>query len=152
MKIVLLQDIASLGKAGEVKEVADGHARNYLLPRGLAAPATAANVAMSESQRRALAQRQKHSHEALLESAGRLQGMEVRLQVRVGTEERLYGSVTASDIADELSRLSGLQIDKRNVELEEPIHRLGSYEVPVKLATDVVPKVRVIVEEAKPES
>ena len=151
MKIVLLRDIASLGLAREVKEVADGYARNYLLPQGLAVLATAANITMKESQRQSLVQRQAHIDSAALEVAGRLEGVEVRLQARVGTGERLYGSVTAADIAEELGRLSGIEVDKRKVELEEPIRHLGSYEVAIKLAKDVAPRVRVIVEEAPPK-
>jgi len=149
VKVIFLSNVAGAGKTGEVKEVADGYARNYLLPRGLAVLATPAALKMTENQRQALAQRQARLHSQELEVAGRLEGVEVRLQARVGAGGRLYGSVTAADIAEEIARLSGLDIDKKKIELEAPIRHLGSYQVTVKLSQGVAPKVRVIVEEAQ---
>lgn len=148
MKVILLSDVVGAGVAGEVKEVADGYARNYLLPQGLAVLATPAALKMTENQRQALTQRQARLQSQELEVAGRLEGVEVRLQARVGAGGRLYGSITAADIAEELTRLSGLAVDKRKIELEKPIRHLGSYQATVKLSKGVAPKVRVIVEEA----
>jgi large subunit ribosomal protein L9 len=115
VEILLLKDIKRLGKAGEVRKVADGYARNYLIPRGLA----------------------EH-----------LSGVTLTFRVKAGEKGRLYGSVTAADIAAEIEKRTGYPIDKRKVALEEPLHLLGQHKVPLKLVAGLMPEVTVVVEEA----
>ncbi len=147
MKVLFLQDVPNVAKAGDIKEVADGYGRNFLIPRKLAllAVSGAVNPAKTylEAQARGMAQTQTE----LTELANQLDGREITLEARIGSKDRLYGSITAADIAVELERTIGQAVDKRKVELAEPIRQLGSYEVAIRLAKDLVPKVRVTVTE-----
>jgi large subunit ribosomal protein L9 len=156
MKVVLLEEVHGLGEPGTVKEVKNGYARNFLIPRKLAAPATPAALKQ--------VQRLQAAHElrlAKLEAeaaafAARIQGQELVFRVRAGEEGRLYGSVTSGDIAEMLARQLEEEVDRRRVVLESPIQRLGEYEVPVRLSGNHSPVVKVRVEsetaEAQPAS
>jgi len=145
MRVVFLQDVPNVAKAGEVKEIADGYGRNFLIPRKLALLADSAAMAMAEKQLKVEAQYQAEADAEVMKLAHRLEGREVILKARVGAKDRLYGSITSADIASELQNSTRLVVDKRKIELAEPIRRLGSYEVAIKLAKDVIPKVRVII-------
>lgn len=153
MKVVLLQDVPQLGKAGEVKEVADGYGRNFLLPRGLAEFATPSLLKRAEEQRQAEARRQLLADTDLASQAQSLaqslEGIQVAVKAKVGAQGRLYGAITTGDIADELHRVTGQDIDKKKIELEEPIHQLGEYEVVLRLSKEQVLRIKVIVEEEK---
>lgn len=149
MRVVLLQDVPGLGKAGEVRDVATGYGRNFLLPRKLAEFATAAVLKRVEAQHQAEARRQSHAEAEMGSLAQTLEGLEVAVKARVGAMDRLYGAITSGDIAEEIHRISGQDIDKRKIELEEPIRQLGEYEVLVRLSKELVPKIKVIVEEEK---
>ena len=144
MEIILREDVQHLGKAGEVVKVKDGYARNYLLPKGLAYPATDGNkkrVAF-ESQR-LTAQRAAEKSEAETE-ATRLQGVQLTFVVKVGEEDKLYGSVTAGDIQRKLEE-QGIHVDKRKVDLSDPIRELGEFKVGIKIHPDVRPEIQVTV-------
>ena len=146
MKVLLTETVDNLGSAGEVKKVADGYARNFLIPKGLAVPATAGVLKEAELRRRAEARRQQQE-EAKGESLARtLSQVTLTFQAKAGETDKLYGSITNADIAEALERETGQAIDKRKVELEEPIRELGSYYVPIKLLPDLAPRVTVIVE------
>ena len=147
MKVVLLQDVPRLGRVGEVKEVADGYGRNFLLPKKLALLATPQALREVEALIRKEARRRERLALELKELAQKLEGFSIIFKERVVAEGRLYGSVRETQIAQELSRLTGFEIEKGNIELDKPIHQLGSYEVMVKLAKDLTPKIKVIVEE-----
>ena len=149
MKVVLLQDVPRLGKRGEVKEVADGYGRNFLLPRKLALLANPSALKGIEAQLQKEAQRRKLFAAELAQLAQQLEGFSLPFKAKVITEGRLYGSIREVQIAQELSQLTGFEIEKGSIELGEPIQQLGSYEVTVKLAKDLTPKIRVIVEEEK---
>ncbi|MGE5334451.1 MAG: 50S ribosomal protein L9 [Nitrososphaerota archaeon] len=143
MKVILLQDVPGLGKPGDVKEVANGYARNYLLPRQLVTAATPGELAnlqqrVVSAQRRVEKQRQEH--ESL---ATRLAGVTLTFAVRVGRGDRLYGSVTSQDIANALEEQEHLTVDRRAIQLREPLRTLGTFEVPVRVAPKVEPKVTV---------
>ncbi|MDQ3855943.1 MAG: 50S ribosomal protein L9 [Chloroflexota bacterium] len=146
MKVVLLEEVQGLGAAGTVKDVADGYARNFLLPRKLAAPATPAALKQVEQLKAAEERRQAKADAQAAGIASRLDGQEVMFRVRVGEGGRLYGSVTNVDIAEVLTRQTGEEIDRRRIILDEPIHSIGTYEVPVRLSASHIPTVRVIVE------
>jgi len=146
VKVVLLQEVQGIGGPGTVKDVADGYARNYLLPKKLATPATAGALKQVERVRAVEDRRQARLDEQAAAMAARIDGQEVTFRVRAGEEGRLYGSVTNGDVAEVLSRQIGEDVDKRRVILEEPIHVLGTYEVPVRLSASHSPVVKVVVE------
>lgn len=142
MEIILQESISTLGKAGDIVKVADGYARNYLLPRGLALVADKKNITNLEKQRSrilARAAKLKAEYEAL---ATQLQAMELEIKVKVGEGDRLYGSVTAMDIADAIAA-KGYSVDRRKILLSEPIKAIGDYDVEIKLSSDVMANVKV---------
>ncbi len=146
MQILLLKDVKRLGKAGEVRRVADGYARNYLIPRGLAVVASEGARRRTEVQRSIEMQREdrvRTDSEALAE---RLTEITLSFQVKASEKGRLYGSVTSADIAEQIEKLTGHPVDKRKVELDEPIRLLGTHRVPIRLVSGVVPEVTVLVE------
>jgi large subunit ribosomal protein L9 len=134
---------------GEVRDVASGYARNFLFPRGLAEFSTPAAMRRVEAIRQAEEKRQALLETELTALAQTLEGVEITLKAKVGAQERLYGAVTSGDIAEELERVTGQDIDKRKIELEEPIHQLGEYEVLVRLSKGIAPKIKVVVTEEK---
>jgi large subunit ribosomal protein L9 len=145
MKLILREDVDNLGKGGELVEVKPGYGRNYLLPRGLAVLANPKNVRDLDHQKAvaaAKAAKLKASAEAV---AKRLSETPVSLKRKVGEQDKLYGSVTAIDLAEALAA-RGLQLDRRNIDLAEPIKTLGDFEVPVKLHSEVIGKLKVKVE------
>lgn len=143
----MLRDVPELGSVGEVKDVASGYARNFLLPRGLAAFATPAVMKRVEAIRKAEEKRQALLEAEMMSLAQTLEGMEITIKAKVGAQGRLYGAITSGDIAEELGRVTGQDIDKRKIELEEPIRQLGEYEVPVRLSKEIAPKIKVVVAE-----
>jgi large subunit ribosomal protein L9 len=154
MKVVLLEDVAGAGKAGEIKDVSKGYAKNFLLPRGLALIATPAVTKQVESRLERKKLEETVDREKLVELAQQVEGKEIHLKARLGGGERLFGSITAADVAEELGRAIGSVIDKKKIDMEKPFHQTGSYEVAVKLAGDIKPKITVVIEEEtelKPE-
>jgi len=147
MKVVFLQDVPKVAKAGDVKEVSDGYSRNYLLPKKLAVIATPAELKNVELQRQANARREVRTEQEAETFAKVLQDTTVVLKMRAGTKEKLYGSVTSTDIAKEIKRLTKQEVDKRKIELTEPIRELGSHQVSIKLTKDVTAIVNVLVEQ-----
>ena len=147
MKVVLLEDIAGTGKAGELKEVSKGYAKNFLLPRGLALIATPAVTKQVESRLERKKLDESVDREKLVELAQQVEGKEIHFKARLGGGERLFGSITAADVAEELSRATGFVIDKKKIDIEKPFHQTGNYEVAVKLAGDIKPRITVVIEE-----
>ena len=149
MKIILTKDVQGTGKAGEVKDVADGYARNFLIPRKLAIPASGGALKTVE-QRKAAEEKRAATEEASARAlADRLTAAPVVLTARVGDQGRLYGSITSADIADQLSAHLGQPIDKRKIDLDEPIRQLGTHEVTIRLHRAVSATVKVDVQPAK---
>jgi large subunit ribosomal protein L9 len=155
MKVVLLQNVDGLGSVGEVKEVAKGYGRNFLLPRGLAERATPDLMKRAEAMRRAEEHRQSLADAEMAVYAETFEGLEVMIKAKAGAQDRLYGAITNADIAEEVQRITGQDMDKRKIELDEPIHKLGEYEVVVRLSKELTPRLKVIVagepEEVKPK-
>ncbi len=145
MKVILLQDVENLGNKGEVKNVADGYARNYLLPRKLAEEATPAKLKEAEKQIAIQKKKEAQEEEKAQQVAEKLAGKTVKFTLPTSKEGKLFGSVTASDIATKLEE-AGFQLDKRKVEIEEPIKRIGEYPVTLKLRANVQANVQVVVE------
>lgn len=142
MKVILLKDIEALGSAGEVVEVKNGYGRNFLIPRSEALVATVANMAQFESRRKqqeTLSERDRRAAEAL---AKKLEAESITAQVKVGEEDRLFGSVTAQNIAELLDE-KGYEVDRRAIHLEDPIRELGVYNVEVRLHPEVTTAVKL---------
>jgi len=152
MEVILRQHVDNLGRRGEIVKVADGYARNYLLPRKLALPATAGNKQHVERERKIVDAREAEEKAQADAVAARLSALTIAITRRVGDTEQLYGSVTAVDIAEYLKE-KGFEIDRRKLILPEPIKALGEFDVPLKLHREVtVPlKVQVIREGAAAE-
>jgi large subunit ribosomal protein L9 len=146
MRIILLKDVHNLGQAGDVRQVAPGYARNYLFPNRLATAATRGALKQLEVQRQAGARRQQRLEAEAEELAKELEGVTLTFSVKAGEKERLYGSITTGDIAAALEKETGKGIDRRKLQLEDPIRELGTYEVPVKLSADVMPSIIVVVD------
>lgn len=136
MKVILTKDITALGNLGAVVDVAKGYARNYLIPQGLAMEATKGALARVEQMKGKYAQVRAKEQEAALAKVAGLEGVSVTIAQRVGEGERLYGSVTAAMIAEALAA-KGHDLDRKQIDLEEPIKKLGTYEVAVRLAPEV---------------
>lgn len=133
MKVILRADVDRLGKKGDVIDVADGHARNYLLPRGLAMKASPGALAQAAAMRRSRDVRDAREREAAEAVARALVARVIRIPVRAGSEGRLFGSITAADIVRAIAAETGIELDRRKVHLAEPIKSVGTHEVPVKL-------------------
>ena len=149
MKVVLLEDLPGKGKAGEIKEVSKGYARHFLLPRGLALVATPTVIKQVESNLEKEKLEESIDRDKLVELAQQIEGKEIRFKARMGVGERLFGSITAADVAEELSRAIGSVIDKKKIDIGESLRKTGSYEVAVKLASDLNPQITVVIEEGK---
>ncbi len=151
MEVILKEDVAKLGSRGDVVKVAEGYGRNYLLPKKLAIEASAANKKVIEQMKAAAVrrhQREKADAEAL---AKQFEGVVLSFQRRAGEHDQLFGSVTTSELADALTK-KGFTIDRRKIELNQPIKTLGEFDVPIRLHRDVIVKVKAVVEkEAVPE-
>jgi large subunit ribosomal protein L9 len=146
MKMILLQDVKNLGKKGAVVDVADGYARNYLLPRKLAEAATDGHLRLIDKEKADQAARAQREQEKAQQLAEQLAEKAVPVKVKVGEGGRLFGSVTAADVATALSKQAGTPIDKRKVQLSDPIKQLGTYTVSVKLHPKVSAKIQVDVQ------
>jgi large subunit ribosomal protein L9 len=146
MEVILLQDVKGLGKIGDIKQVADGYARNYLIPRGLARIPSTGAVRETELRLKTAQRRQDRVETEASAIAEILKGVTLRFKAKAGESGRLYGSITAGDIADALQREARVDIDKRKLVLDEPIRDLGIHRVAVKVLTGITVEVRVIVE------
>jgi large subunit ribosomal protein L9 len=145
MDVILLQDVDKVGLRGEVVSVARGYMRNYLAPRRLAEEATPARVAELEKRESQRARHEADSFEQAQEIAGKLGQAELRFDVNAGPQGTLFGSVTPTDIADEIWRSLKVRVDRRKIELPESIKRIGRYTIPIEVFTDVTAEVKVLV-------
>jgi large subunit ribosomal protein L9 len=142
MEVILREDVDRLGRRGEKHRVADGYARNFLFPRKLAIPATDASLRAFSEENRTRAVREKKVHRQASAIADKLKGVSLTIAAQAGEEDKLYGSVTAADVADLLAK-QGFEIDKRKIHMDEPIKALGVYTVPVKVAAGVEASVKL---------
>jgi large subunit ribosomal protein L9 len=144
MKVILMTDVPALGHRGETRDVANGYARNFLLPRKLAVPATPANLKNVESLKRQRAREDEQALQAAKAAAARVEGLTLAVAARASEDGRLYGSVSAQDLVDFLERHQ-VPIEKRRILLDEPIKALGDYQVPIRLHGDVTAALTVSV-------
>jgi large subunit ribosomal protein L9 len=145
MKVVLRDDVENVGVKGDVVDVAPGYARNFLVPRGLAIPASTGVVRQAEAMRRNRTAREQRLREAAEAVAARLAGQTVEVRVRAGEAGKLFGSVTNADLAEAIATALGVEVDRRAIDLAEPIKELGEFAVVVRLHADVTPAVAISV-------
>ncbi len=144
VKLILRQDIEKLGEAGSVVSVRPGYARNYLLPQGMAYEATEANIRQLDEEREREEQRARRDYLEARRRASILEDVSLTFHARAGEESKLFGSITTADIAEQLGQQGfDFEVDRKQIDLEEPIKALGVYNVPVKLHTDVRPEIKV---------
>ena len=148
MRVILKEDVAHVGNMGDIVKVADGYGRNYLIPQGLAELATEERAKAFAHQKAMIEHKKAKLHKEALELQGKIDGQSVTLKrAAVKDETRIHGSVTNRDIADALDALKlGVEIDRRKIDLPQPIRELGEHDVEIKLAHDVVAKIKVVVE------
>ena len=142
VQVILLKEMENLGEVGEVVDVKAGYARNYLVPRGFAIRATRANLARIEEEREHLVAAAEREIEKATALASDIEGQSLNFPVKAGEDGKLFGSVSSSDVADALAE-KGIEVDRRQVQLAEPIKQLGTYKVPIRLSADVQPEVTV---------
>jgi large subunit ribosomal protein L9 len=143
VRVVLRSDLPNVGKRGDICDVADGYARNFLLPKGHAIPATDGVEAQAQAMRRSRDLKDAKDREAAEVVARKLVPTVIRIPARAGPEGRLFGSVTTADLADAVTAQTGVELDRRKIHLDEPIKSLGTHEIPVKLHGDVEFRVTV---------
>ncbi len=142
MKIILRKDFEKLGKIGDIIEVKDGYARNYLIPKNIAYQATEGNMRALEEEKKQQEYRARKEEINAQKVASKIESISVTIKAKVGEDEKLFGSVTSQSIAEALAE-QGITIDKRNIELEEPLKSLGIYTIPIKLHPKVNAKLKV---------
>lgn len=149
MKVIFISDVESIGRQGEIKDVKDGLARNFLLPKKLAITATPGNIKIWEQKSAALRKKEDKIKGEAEKVASRLNGVTIKIPVKVGEEEKIFGSVTSQSISDALGEI-GYEVARKQIELESPIKTLGTHEVTVKLHHDVTAVIKVeVVEEGQ---
>ena len=144
MKIILTQEMHDLGLEGDVVDVANGYARNYLIPKGIALEASEQNIKLMETKRKKIEVKRFEAKEEAEKIKERIAEVEITISQKVGEEDKLYGSVTSMDIASHLEQ-QGITIDRRKIVLDKPIKTLGEYEIPVKLYPEVTGSIKVVV-------
>lgn len=145
MKVLLVQDVDHLGKAGELKDVTGGYGRNFLIPKGYAVLATRGQIKQAEERLAAQRKRADAARKDAEALAARLNGATLTFTAKVGEQDRLYGSVTSADIAERIHEQLKIEVDRRKIELDEPIKRTGSFPVSIRLVAGVEPVVNVVV-------
>ena len=150
MEVILKEDIAKLGSRGDVVKVAEGYGRNYLLPRKLAIEASAANKAVIEQMKAAAVRRSAKEKTQAEELAKQFDGLSVSFHRRSGEHDQLFGSVTSGDIAEALAK-KGFDLDRRKIQLHEPLKTLGEFTVPIRLHKDVTTHLKVVIEKEAAE-
>ncbi len=147
MKVIFLQDVSHVARAGEIKEVSNGYGKNFLIPRKLALLASSQSMNAVAAKIEVQSRHQAQTEAEIVEVANQLEGKEIFLEAQSGGKERLYGSITSADIAAALESSTGVAVDMRKIELEDSIRQIGSYEVTIRLAKDVIPKIKFTVTE-----
>ena len=144
MKIILTQDVHELGLEGDTVKVANGYARNYLIPKGIALEANEQNIKLMETKQKKIEVKRLEAKDQAEKIREKISEVEITISQKVGEEDKLYGSVTTMDIAGELEK-QGITIDRRKIVLDKPIKTLGEYEVPIKLYPEVTGSIKVVV-------
>lgn len=149
MKVIFLKDVKGQGKKGEVKEVSEGYAQNFLFKQGAAAPATGGNIKTLENQKLSEAKRKEKEKQDAVELGEKIKEITLEMKHKAGEGGRLFGSITTKQIAEELEKQKKISIDKRKMQMEDPIKMIGSFSIPIKLHTEVTTTLKVHVVEEK---
>ncbi len=147
MKVIFIEDVPNVAKAGDIKDVADGYGRNFLIPKKLAAVATTGSMQEAKRQMERRAKQRAETEAEMKLVASEIGGKEVIVTAKTGGKEKLYGSVTSEDIAAAIEKAFGVVVDKRKIEIADPIRQVGTYDVNIRLATEIVPSIKVTVKE-----
>jgi large subunit ribosomal protein L9 len=147
MKVIFIEDVTNVAKAGDIKEVADGYARNFLIPKKMAAVATASSISKAKIQMEKRIREKAKTEAEFKELAAQLEGKEVILTAKTGGKEKLYGSITSEDIASGLKTSYGVVVDKRKIEIPESIRQVGTFPVIIRLTADIAANISVNVKE-----
>ena len=145
MKVIFMEDVPNVGQAGQIKDVADGYGTNYLIPHKLAVQAKAGDIKNVEAQIKARARVAANTEAEMKALATELENKEIILKAKVGQQDRLYGSITSADVSAGLESSLKVIVDKKKIELAEPIRHLGTYDVNIKLGKDITTKIKVTV-------
>lgn len=145
MQVILKQDVEKVGQQGEILDLSRGYVRNFLVPRGLAEVATASRLEEARREMEAAAERERRTAERAEEIAATLNKSVITIEARTGEDERLFGSVTAANIASSIERAREIHVDRRKIKMSEPIRALGTYQIPIQVHGDVEATVKVIV-------
>jgi len=149
VNVLLIQDVPGLGQTGDVKKVADGYGRNYLIRRGLAVLATSGQLKQVEQHKRSANKRAMRELKDAQAMAERISQMTLVFEARAGEGTKLYGSITSGDIAERIAEETGREFDRRKIQLDESLRQLGTHQVPIRLMSDLVPEVTVVIEREK---
>ncbi len=147
MKVIFIEDVPNVARAGDIKEVADGYGRNFLIPKKLAAAATTGSIQEAKRQMERRARQRAETEAEMKQVASEIGGKEVIVTAKTGGKEKLYGSVTSEDIAAAIEKAFGVVVDRRKIEIADPIRQVGTYDVNIRLATEIVPSIKVTVKE-----
>ncbi len=147
MKVVFIEDVSAKEKKGDIKEVSDGYARNFLLPRGLAMPATSGSVKTAQKIAEERERKRVRQHDEYVALAGQINGQELHFKGKASAKGTLHGSITSADIAEKLSKIANVDIDRKKVALKTTLHKVGSHEVEVVFSKDAIAKITVVIEE-----
>lgn len=148
MKVILLEDIDKLGKKGEIKEIADGYARNLLIPKKMVVLASKSEVIRLEEQKKIDEEKAEKELVRFQEIASQIDGFELEISAKIGEDDKLFGAITTSKISEELKK-NNFEIEKKQIKLEEPIKETGEYEVPIELPHNLEAKIKLIIIEEK---
>ena len=148
MKVILLEDVDELGKKGEIKEVADGCARNLLIPKKMAVLASKSEVIRLEEQKKIDEEKAEKELIRFQEIASQIDGFELEIPVKIGEDNKLFGAITSAKISEELKK-NNFKVEKNQVKLEEPIKEIGEYEIPIELPHNLEAKIKLIITEEK---
>ncbi|MGC8719308.1 MAG: 50S ribosomal protein L9 [Thermodesulforhabdaceae bacterium] len=146
VEVIIVENIPTLGRIGDIVKVRAGYARNYLIPRGLAIPATGKNIKELEHHKRMLERKRELFRQHLMSTAEKLNSVTITLKRKVAEENRLYGSVSAMDILDALHEMGFQELNRKNILLEQPIKTLGEFDVPIRIDAEIKAQIKVIVE------